>query len=570
MPLLEGETLRRRFERTGQPLPLSEVVALALALLETLAAAHRRGIVHRDIKPENLFLTRSEGLKILDFGIARVVTGEAGDVTKSGHAVGTPAFMAPEQALGRSSQIDARTDLWAVGATMFFLLSGKFVHAGQTWGELAAYAGTRPARSIGSVAPEVPAPIRAVVDRALEFQRDDRWPDAGAICDALRAAWDVADCGPIPDLSALSPAPRENDVGVHPCAVNAEVDAAPATAILSSPEAPQTHRLRAAPTRTSTGLERVSRWVATRTTTQGRSERLTRTARMRRNIAFGVIVVGLAALVPITRTLWEKRKASVQMMSAPSEVAVPTGSRSPNPEAQRAYEIGETANRDASFDLARKSFERAAKLDPDFAAAHLARATIASVPTVTERDFYQNAVRTRASLSPRDRALLEAYSPAMQVSPDFSETEHRLLQVARDFPSDFRVSMALSDMHLVNGRAAEAIAIADAMLEREPKLAAAWSQKAAGYQLKGSAEERIDALKKCAELSQADACLLRLGVAKADAGQCAEAEAAYRKILAVDRFSFRGNRALAYVLFSRGAPVECARCVVAGLDRPYA
>src|SRR5580658_675100 len=124
MELLEGETLDARFERSGRRLGAREVCEFAHQLLDVLAAAHSKGVVHRDIKPENLFLTSEGVVKVLDFGIARLrEAGGAHAATQTGRMIGTPAFMPPEQALGRSKEIDGQTDLWAVGATMFTLVS---------------------------------------------------------------------------------------------------------------------------------------------------------------------------------------------------------------------------------------------------------------------------------------------------------------------------------------------------------------------------------------------------------------------------------------------------------------
>src|SRR5215471_14765237 len=137
MELLEGETLDHRWEKRGTLTP-SEVLGIADQVLDVLVAAHAKGILHRDLKPENLFLTRSGQVKVLDFGIARVrelTAGQTAGSTRSGSLLGTPAFMAPEQARGRWQDVDERTDLWALGATMYTLMSGRFVHVADTLNE---------------------------------------------------------------------------------------------------------------------------------------------------------------------------------------------------------------------------------------------------------------------------------------------------------------------------------------------------------------------------------------------------------------------------------------------------
>ncbi|HRI66320.1 MAG TPA: protein kinase [Polyangium sp.] len=184
MELLEGETLEARRRRLGR-LDVREVLALAHSLCDTLAAAHAAGVVHRDIKPENLFLTTSRTLKILDFGIARVrhETGVLG--TRTGMMLGTPAFMPPEQALGRRAEIDPRTDLWAAGATMFTLLSGRFVHDADSPEEMMVRAATQVARPLLEVLPDAPLPIAAVVGKALAFKRDERYVTANEMRQAI-------------------------------------------------------------------------------------------------------------------------------------------------------------------------------------------------------------------------------------------------------------------------------------------------------------------------------------------------------------------------------------------------
>jgi eukaryotic-like serine/threonine-protein kinase len=206
MELLLGETLDSRAERKGGKLPAGEVLAVADELLDVLAAAHDKGIVHRDIKPDNLFVTREGRLKVLDFGIARV--REMGAMqeshgTAAGTFLGTPAFMAPEQARGRWDEVDARSDIWAVGATMFSLLTGRSVHEGATVNEQLVLAVTNRAPTLAQYAPDLPPSVVTVVDRALQHDKSLRWPTVRHMREQLRLA--MADVEAPRSLSAPNP-----------------------------------------------------------------------------------------------------------------------------------------------------------------------------------------------------------------------------------------------------------------------------------------------------------------------------------------------------------------------------
>jgi hypothetical protein len=182
MELLHGESVARRADRKGGSLPVGEVLAIASQALSVLELAHEKGVVHRDIKPENLFVTEEGRLKVLDFGVARLNEGAGGPKrTRTGFLLGTPGYMSPEQALGRWSDVDARTDVWALGATMFNLLSGQDVHEGVTPNEQVVAAATRPARSLARVLSGAPIELVTLVDRALAFDQGKRFADARAM-----------------------------------------------------------------------------------------------------------------------------------------------------------------------------------------------------------------------------------------------------------------------------------------------------------------------------------------------------------------------------------------------------
>ena len=205
MELLEGETLDARWERKGRRFEATEVLAVMDQVLDTLVAAHERGIVHRDLKPENLFLTYAGQVKVLDFGIARVRELSAGaSSTQTGSLMGTPTFMPPEQARGLWAEVDGASDIWALGATMFTLLTGRYVHISRTVSEALVLAVTQPAPSVGSVGVALPAEVVALVDRALAYEKSQRWSDARAMQEALRHAYQMLTTKPISLLEAIA------------------------------------------------------------------------------------------------------------------------------------------------------------------------------------------------------------------------------------------------------------------------------------------------------------------------------------------------------------------------------
>jgi eukaryotic-like serine/threonine-protein kinase len=185
MDLLTGSTVEAHVEAHGGRLDLDLALGIADAVLDVLSAAHAVSVVHRDIKPGNLFLTHLGDVKVLDFGVARLL--DATGITASGGLLGTPAFMPPEQALGERS-LDHRCDLWAVGAVIFRLLSGRDVHQAPNEYQRLLRATTTPAEHLGAVAAHVPGAVCDVVDRALAFDQHLRWDTARQMQTALRAA----------------------------------------------------------------------------------------------------------------------------------------------------------------------------------------------------------------------------------------------------------------------------------------------------------------------------------------------------------------------------------------------
>jgi serine/threonine-protein kinase len=206
MELLEGETLRAKLARAGQMSP-AEAFEAVDQVLDVLAAAHAKGIVHRDIKPDNLFVTTGGAIKVLDFGIARLLDRATGQkTTRSGFTMGTVGFMSPEQARGQVDRVGARSDVWSAGATLYMLLTGRMVHEAETTNETLLLAMTESVPPVRSRSPDLPDDVAVILDRALAFDPDDRFADARAMQQAMRRV-----AGSLPTLGRVVGSPRVED-----------------------------------------------------------------------------------------------------------------------------------------------------------------------------------------------------------------------------------------------------------------------------------------------------------------------------------------------------------------------
>jgi serine/threonine protein kinase len=206
MELLEGETLAARWRRVRRLVP-RRAVKIAIALLDQVAACHARDIIHRDLKPENVFCGNDGRVRLLDFGTARRKRSSTGRRL----AIGTPEFMPPEQARGHRTLVDARSDVFAVGAILWSVLSGYSLRHGRNDDEMLHQAATEPVRSLALVAPDVPQELVAIVDRALHIDPEGRWPTALAMKEALEAVLPE-----LPERPSFVPMPALQDQPTAP------------------------------------------------------------------------------------------------------------------------------------------------------------------------------------------------------------------------------------------------------------------------------------------------------------------------------------------------------------------
>jgi eukaryotic-like serine/threonine-protein kinase len=190
MELLEGETLAERVARG--PVPLDRALAIGAQIADALDAAHRHGVIHRDLKPTNVMLTR-DGVKLLDFGVAKLHEVDPDDalsatksvaLTEEGTWVGTLHYMSPEQVEG--SDIDARTDIFALGVVLHEMTTGRRPFQGKSRASLAAAILTEDPPSVSSIVPLAPASLDRIVRKCLAKDPDERWQSARDLASELR------------------------------------------------------------------------------------------------------------------------------------------------------------------------------------------------------------------------------------------------------------------------------------------------------------------------------------------------------------------------------------------------
>jgi len=185
MPFIDGESLRDRLNKEKQ-LPVPDAVAIAREVADGLHHAHLAGVIHRDVKPENILLSGRHAI-IADFGIARALAGKAGSLTQTGISIGTPGYMSPEQASGERD-LDARTDVYALGCVLYEMLAGHAPHTGPNAQSVIAKTLSEEPRPINASRPGVSPMLDGVIAKALAKVPADRYATAEAFGDALAAA----------------------------------------------------------------------------------------------------------------------------------------------------------------------------------------------------------------------------------------------------------------------------------------------------------------------------------------------------------------------------------------------
>lgn len=184
MELLEGETVRDAWKKSGRTMPAGRVLQICERVLDCLASCHAIKVIHRDLKPANIFILKEDEIRVLDFGVAQMRDATS-ERTATGTALGTPAYMSPEQAMGLVDQLDGRADLFSVGAMMHALITGHRINNGRTEQEALVMAATKPVPSVARLAPHLPIELIKVIDKSLAWDRRNRYQDAREMQKAL-------------------------------------------------------------------------------------------------------------------------------------------------------------------------------------------------------------------------------------------------------------------------------------------------------------------------------------------------------------------------------------------------
>lgn len=207
MEFIDGETLRQHIN--GQPLPLAHLLDLGIQIADALDVAHGEGIIHRDIKPSNVFVTKRGQVKVLDFGLAKLVAKDllplnAEDSSSKatqeslsivGIVSGTPAYMSPEQV--RGDDLDSRTDIFALGLLLYEMAAGRQAFSGRTGGAVIEAILTRTPTSVRTVNPQIPVQLEEIINRCLDKDRNLRYPTAAAVRSDLHQLKRVSESGQI-------------------------------------------------------------------------------------------------------------------------------------------------------------------------------------------------------------------------------------------------------------------------------------------------------------------------------------------------------------------------------------
>ncbi len=513
-----------------------------------LAAAHRDGLVHRDIKPENV-MVRDDGLvKVLDFGIARRTTAPVDPTGKTEHAriatltgkgliTGTPMYMAPEQLKGGDP--DTRTDQFSWGVMSYEVLAGE-----RPWPEksdlLASVATilTEDPKSLRKHAPEIPPAVEAAIARTLARNPDDRFESMDEIAEMLEPL--AVRSGPALESSGRSTARAGR---------------------ASGRELPRDDGKK----EIETGAKSTKQVMVTAKSPEHPLAPPPQVKRERRRWPF---LAGAAVALVASGVYYKyyRKPPTIGVpingtSSVPSTVtSVGTPPITENAEALAAFQEGVQQWRDGSARRSRASLERAAALDPGFAAAHLEIAVqmlIAHDPPSSAQERYQKAYSHRDRLSPRDRAVLTAIDPLVRPSADLAAAEAKLEVGASQFKKEPVFELLLGYARESRQDYEQARTDYERAVLRDGAFMPALLAKGHALFMLGNTEMALDSYGKCVKASSAAAiCLEQRILLQRDRGDCDAMEQDARSWQSVEPDAPEPSYYVAAALMARGAPIQ--------------
>ncbi|MGO8995019.1 MAG: protein kinase domain-containing protein [Polyangiaceae bacterium] len=528
MEYLTGRDLQQELKARGT-IPLAEVAEIIVQACEGLAAAHARGIVHRDIKPANLFLTqRANGtrlVKIVDFGISKAPIATEEELSMTRGSIGSPHYMAPEQ-LRNASRVDARSDVWSLGVTLFRALTGELPFTGDSVAALLAAVASGEPRRLSEERPDLPPEIDAIITRCLHKNPDERFGSAQELADALAPfAMPSARITSTPRVAQAQGQPHADGGVLHESTSKAHVS------------------------HVSGNLKASPEWKA----------------RLALAVAIGVPLAAVSLALRLTSPGGTGAARSVDAAASASRVVVITdlpAPKSANAEAAAAYQAGLQAVRDGSLVEAMRRFDRAAALDPTMAAAELRGAVhgdwLAGAET---RRHARAALSLRASLSESDRELLDAVAPLyISPQPELEDSLRRIDKLVASRPRDTELLFLSARLFLTRRPHAELLKISDRLLELDPHFASALWLRGLVQELELDHTAAMRSVDQCMEISPSAASCLRVRATLEDLqGDCVGLEADAQRMVAMEDGSDRAHDFLARALFALGRPIDSVR-----------
>jgi serine/threonine-protein kinase len=497
MPFVDGESLRDRLRREKR-LSLAEALRIADQAAQALEYAHRHGVIHRDVKPENLLLTSDGNTLVADFGIARPMEALDDRLTTTGLGIGTPLYMSPEQAMGEPV-LDARTDVYSLGAVVYEMLTGEPPHVGPTAQAIVARQIAGDAPDVRAVRAAVPSHVAIAVRRALAAVPSDRFETAREFADALKGDSLVDDASRTTPgrarfalrIGALGilfvalaafgwrlvahrtqpAAPAVNRIAVLPFAVHAgaglatlrdglvdllsrdldgagDLHAVDATTVLSAARKDDYGDLDVEAGQRLARRVGATRFLLGSVTAIGSEARID--AKIYDGASSPTVVLSSATVTGDTTRIVElldKLAANLlagRFRGAGDHVPLIAATTTQSLGALRAFLDGEERLRRGDYDKALEPFQLAVQLDTAFALAHYRVALIGSAlerPTLVGPGI-EAALRHEDRLAPRDRRLLDAFAALVDGRPDDAEREYRAL--LEDYPNDVEVQWRLA------------------------------------------------------------------------------------------------------------------------------